>query len=42
MKNVLNITPTPINKTYVDMAYSMIDQGFVKKTDKYTPRTEKN
>ncbi|XP_028405338.1 tetraketide alpha-pyrone reductase 1-like [Dendronephthya gigantea] len=31
----LGITPIEVEKSIIDMAYSLIDQGFVKKTTKY-------
>ena len=31
----LGITPTDMEKTIIDMAYSLIDQGFVMKTKDY-------
>lgn len=31
----LGITPIEMEKSIIDMAYSLIDQGFVKKTTKY-------
>ncbi|RUS77592.1 hypothetical protein EGW08_014650, partial [Elysia chlorotica] len=43
MKTVLKIEPTPPEKSLVDMAYSMIEGGFVPKTDKYRgPLPEQN
>jgi nucleoside-diphosphate-sugar epimerase len=38
MRNVLRITPIDVRTSLVDMAYSLIERGFVKKTRKYTPR----
>ena len=36
MKTVLGITPRKMKNSITDMAYSMIESGHVKKTDKYT------
>lgn len=35
MKNLLKLNPISVDKTIIDMAYSMIESGFVKKTSKY-------
>ncbi|XP_022084150.1 NADPH-dependent methylglyoxal reductase GRE2-like isoform X3 [Acanthaster planci] len=35
MKNILKIEPHPLKQTIVDMAYSMIDGGFLKKSPRY-------
>ena len=35
MIKVLGITATKIEKAIIDMAYSLIDQGYVMKTDDY-------
>ncbi|KAH9503821.1 hypothetical protein Btru_063923 [Bulinus truncatus] len=35
MKNILGITPIPIEQTFVDMGYTMIENGFVEKTSNY-------
>lgn len=35
MKNVLGITPIEVKETLIDMAYSLIESGLVKKTKKY-------
>ncbi|CAD5113771.1 DgyrCDS2940 [Dimorphilus gyrociliatus] len=35
MINKLKLQPTPVDQTIIDMAYSMIESGFVKKTSKY-------
>ncbi|XP_061170792.1 uncharacterized protein LOC133180267 [Saccostrea echinata] len=35
MKDVLQITPTELKDTLIDMAYSLIDAGLVKKTKKF-------
>ncbi|XP_078666927.1 uncharacterized protein LOC144908861 isoform X4 [Branchiostoma floridae x Branchiostoma belcheri] len=35
MKDVLGIEERPLNETILDMAYSLVDGGFVKKTSKY-------
>jgi hypothetical protein len=35
MKEVLGIEPTDMKETLIDMAYSLIENGFVKKTKKY-------
>jgi len=35
MRNILGITPRPADQTMIDMAYSMIERGFIKKTRKY-------
>ncbi len=41
MKDALGIQPRDGRETVVDMAYSMIEQGFIKKTSKYTgPKEE--
>ena len=39
-QNELGIKPTDLSNTFVDMAYSMIDGGFIKKTSKYKGRPE--
>ena len=36
MKDVLGIKPRPFEDSILDMAYSMIENGTIKKTDKYT------
>ena len=36
MRNVLNITQRDVRETVLDMCYSMIEQGFIAKTSKYT------
>ena len=38
MRNVLEITPRPVNETLLDTGYSLIEAGHVKKTNKYKPR----
>ena len=38
MKEVLGITPIDIKTSLIDTAYSMIENGMVKKTDKYKGR----
>ena len=38
MKTILGVKPRPINKTIIDMGYSMIDTGLVKKPINYTAR----
>ena len=35
MRQVLKIEPREIRDTLVEMAYSLIEAGFVKKTNKY-------
>ena len=35
MREVLNIEPRPLKQAVIDMAYSMIEKGMVKKTAKY-------
>ena len=35
MKNDLKIEPRPLKQTVVDMVYSMIEEGFLKKTHRY-------
>lgn len=35
MKDVLQITPREVKDTLIDMAYSLIDAGLVKKTKKF-------
>ena len=35
MVNVLGIQPIPVQKSLIDMAYSMIDMGIVPKTLQY-------
>ena len=35
MVKELGINPIEMEKSIIDMAYSLIDQGFVKKTNKY-------
>lgn len=35
MKEVLKIEPRDLKESLVDMAYSMIENGFVKKSNKY-------
>uniref|UniRef100_A0A915KTZ6 NAD-dependent epimerase/dehydratase domain-containing protein n=1 Tax=Romanomermis culicivorax TaxID=13658 RepID=A0A915KTZ6_ROMCU len=38
IKKTLGIEPTKMEDTILDMAYSLIDRGFVKKTSKYVPK----
>ena len=38
MKTVLGVEPHSIEETIIDMAYSMIENGTIKKTPKYKPR----
>ena len=38
LRTVLKIDPIPMEKSAVDMAYSAIERGFIKKTPKYKPR----
>ena len=38
MKQVLGITPRDITNSLIDTIYSMIENGMVKKTDKYKGR----
>lgn len=38
MREVLDITPRSPEVTYIDMAYSMVEAGFVPKTAKFVPR----
>jgi len=38
MVNVLGIKPRKADETYIDMAYSMIEAGFLPKTEKYKTR----
>jgi hypothetical protein len=35
MKEVLGITPRDVKETIIDMAYSLIEAGLVKKSKKY-------
>lgn len=35
MRNVLSLQPTDMKKTIIDMCYSMIESGHVKKTEQY-------
>ena len=35
MVKELNITPIEMEKSIIDMAYSLIDEGFIKKTKDY-------
>lgn len=35
MREELGITPKELNQTLIDTAYSLIENGFVKKTKKY-------
>ena len=35
MKEVLGVTPRDLKDTIVDMAYSLIDAGLVKKSKKF-------
>ena len=35
----LEITPIKMEKSIIDMAYSLISQGFVKKTERYRERS---
>ncbi|BFZ14180.1 hypothetical protein BsWGS_17219 [Bradybaena similaris] len=35
MTQILGINPTDLNKSLIDMGYSMIENGFIKKTSKY-------
>ena len=41
MKDVLGITPRSPEVTYIDMAYSMVEAGFIPKTDKFVPQGTK-
>lgn len=41
IKEDLGFDPIDVEKTLIDMAYSMIEQGFVKKTPKYLGPPEK-
>lgn len=36
MRNVLGIQPRDVRESFIEMCYSMIEQGFIKKTSKYT------
>ena len=36
MKEVLKVEPRPVKQTCLDMGYSLIEQGKLPKTDKYT------
>ena len=38
MKSILGVEPRPIEETLIDMAYSLIENGSVKKTKGYKPR----
>ena len=38
----LGITPTEMEKSIIDMAYSMIDEGFVKRTKGYNGSQSRN
>ena len=38
MRYVLGIEPRDINETLIDMCYSLIEKGLVKKTSQYTGR----
>lgn len=40
MKEVLGVTPRETKDTLIDMAYSMVEGGFVKKSKKYRPQGE--
>ena len=42
MENVLGIKPRDVKEALLDMCYSLIEQGFVKKTSKYTPRKDQS
>ncbi|XP_012945514.1 putative anthocyanidin reductase [Aplysia californica] len=42
MRNVLGIKPIPIEQTLIDMGYSLIENGFVPKTDKYRGPQQSN
>ena len=35
MKEVLGIEPVDVKETVIEMAYSLIEGGFIKKTKKY-------
>lgn len=35
MRNVLGIEPTPMEDTFLTMAYSMVERGFAKRTSGY-------
>lgn len=35
IKAELGYQPTDLKKTIIDMAYNLIDSGFIKKTEKY-------
>ena len=38
MKEVLGITPRPAEETILDMCYTLIEQGVVKKTSGFKPQ----
>jgi hypothetical protein len=38
----LGITPIEMEKSIIDMAYSMIDEGFVKRKKGYNGNTSRN
>eukprot|EP00914_Ancora_sagittata_P013490 GHVO01026547.1.p1 GENE.GHVO01026547.1~~GHVO01026547.1.p1 ORF type:complete len:397 (+),score=40.31 GHVO01026547.1:111-1193(+) len=40
LRTVLGIEPIDMKKSFVDMAYSMVDRGFIKRTSKYRPREQ--
>jgi hypothetical protein len=43
MVKELGITPIEMEKSIIDMAYSLIDHGFVKKTKEYNePKNDEN
>lgn len=40
MTEVLKINPIDLRSSLLDMGYSLIERGYVKKTDKYKPRQD--
>ena len=42
MREVLKIDPIPVKDSFIDMAYSLIDSGFVKKHKNYKGRPTTN
>jgi len=40
MKDVLGVNPLPLQDTIIDMAYSLIEAGLVKKSKKYKVRLQ--
>ena len=40
MKSVLGVDPIDVKRTVIEMAYSLIENGLIKRTKKYKPSIE--